>query len=68
MTTSEQFGHDLKAILKERGYTQTRLAKEIGVTLNAMNNIIKGHSFPPCKTLNAICEALDIEIKICPKE
>ena len=67
MTTSEEFGAAVEYYMKRKELTQKALAAKVGISPNAMCTIIKGRSFPPCKTLNAICEALDVGIMIYPK-
>ena len=51
----------LRATYIERGYTQKRLAEELGVTANTIQNWLKGDSNPNTENFIKLCDLLDIE-------
>lgn len=54
---------ELKRIIAEQGYTQTRLAKRIDITPGHLNKALNG-KFPMTKrNLLAICEVLHISLE-----
>lgn len=55
-----EFGQRLAALRKQAGYTQTDLAKELGVT-QRMISYYEGHSdFPPANQLPRMAEVLGV--------
>jgi putative transcriptional regulator len=49
----------LEKILRDRGYTQQRLAEETGISLGAINDVIKGRTaLPGDNNLILICDVL----------
>lgn len=50
----------IKSILKKHGYTQSKLAKEIGVSQQMLSKVIKGKSLSK-RIENKICSALSVE-------
>ncbi len=52
---------DIKSKIKEKGYTVTSLAKEMGITQVSLSRIINGN--PTVDTLQKIAQILDIDIK-----
>lgn len=50
----------IKSILKKHGYTQSKLAKEIGVSQQMVSKVIKGKSLSK-RIENKICSALSVE-------
>lgn len=55
-------GDAVRAIRKERGMTQKKLAERSGLSANALCSIEKNVSFPSKETVKRICEALDIPV------
>ena len=55
-------GNAVRAIRKERGMTQKKLAERSGLSANALCSIEKNVSFPSKETVKRICEALDIPV------
>ena len=60
-------GQQLRDIRKRKSITQKELAKQVGISANAMCNIEKGYSLPSIGTMNAICEVLKVEFKLIEK-
>lgn len=54
---------ELKRIIAEKGYTQTRLAKEIYVVPGHLNKVLNGKIPMTKRNLLAICEVLHISPK-----
>ena len=57
-------GQQIKAIRKKQGYTQKDLAKELGISANAMCSIEKGKALPSKETMEKICVLLRVEFKL----
>ena len=52
----------LKQLLKERNWTEYRLAKEGGLSMSTLQNIYKRNTIPTIDTLERICTALGITL------
>ncbi len=52
----------IKQILKQRGWSAYRLAKESGLSESTIANIIKRNAIPSVDTLEAICNGMGITI------
>ena len=55
-----EIGIIIKLLIKEKGLTQVEVADKIGKSLTALNQIVNGSYYPTTKTLDKICEALEI--------
>ena len=54
------FGANLKAVRKERGYTQAELAERIDRSLYLVSQIERGESAPSFETIDEICRTLKV--------
>ncbi len=52
----------IKQILKQRGWSAYRLAKESGLSESTIANIIKRNAIPSVDTLEAICNGMGITL------
>jgi len=59
---SDRFAKRLKALRKERGYTQATLAKRAGVTLSYIGRLEIGRHDPQLSTLLKLAKAMKITI------
>lgn len=50
----------LKGIIAEKGYTQRRLAKDTGVGLNHINDVLNNKISPRLSLVYKLCEVLEI--------
>jgi len=53
-------GAAIREVRKEKGITGKRLAEMVGLSVTAIFNIEHGLSFPPMKTFQKICNALEV--------
>ena len=60
-------GKQIKDIRKRKGLTQKELAKELGISANALCSIEKGYACPTGMTMEKICKVLDVELKLIEK-
>lgn len=51
----------LKGIMAEKGYTQRRLAKDTGVGLNHINEVLNNKVSPRLSLVSKLCEVLEID-------
>ena len=61
MDTLEVLKQNVERLCNERGWTQKRLAKEMGVAEPFLSRTLSGN--PQLKTLEKIAKALDVSIK-----
>ena len=52
----------LQKLLKERNWTEYRLAKEGGLSMSTLQNIYKRNTIPTIETLERICTAFGITL------
>ncbi len=52
----------LKELMKERGWTEYRLAKESGLSESTLANIFRRNTVPSISTLESICSAFGITL------
>ena len=52
----------LQKLLKERNWTEYRLAKEGGLSMSTLQNIYKHNTIPTIETLERICKAFGITL------
>lgn len=57
------FNEKLKAARKQKGLSQTELGKLLGVQAQTISNWENGKSEPNLKTINKLCEALDVPLR-----
>ncbi len=55
------FGKNLKKLRKERRMTQEQLSEMVGIHPRQISKIETGENFPNSKTLENLCNALDLE-------
>ena len=60
-------GKQIKDIRKRKGLTQKKLAKELGISANAMCSIENGYAWPAGMTMEKICQVLNVELKLIEK-
>lgn len=59
-----EVGPALERLRKQKGWSQTELAKKIGVRQGTISDLEKKDKVPTLKTFFSILAALDFEIKI----
>ena len=52
----------LQNLMKERGWSEYRLAKEAKISQTTITNLFKRNNLPTLPTLEAICSAFDITL------
>jgi len=52
----------LKEILKEKGLTQSDLARAIGTDRSSVNRYVHGHTIPSFRTMSKIAKVLKEEV------
>lgn len=57
-----EIGEKIKAMMKNKGYSQIRLAKKAQISQSGLSTIINGGSSPSATTLSAIAAALDCSV------
>jgi transcriptional regulator with XRE-family HTH domain len=58
----EKIGAFIKAMRKEKGYTQERLAEELGVTQKSVSRWESGKTMPDFSLYEPLCEELGIQV------
>lgn len=58
----EIFGSNLVALLKEKGMTQSQLAKDTGLSTSRISDYINGYSAPSVFAIINMAYALDIDV------
>lgn len=51
-------GRRLKLYLKEKGISQTSVAKRIGMEMKAFNAVLNGHAHLKADTLEQVCKVI----------
>ncbi|MCT4665029.1 MAG: helix-turn-helix domain-containing protein [Flavobacteriales bacterium] len=64
----KEIGNDIKEIREKKGISQDRLASLSGLNLRTIQRIEKNETKPHGKTLQLLCEALDVNIEEFMKE
>ena len=59
--TKQEFGRKLHAILLERGWNQSEMARRAGIGRDAISTYVRGRSLPEPATLKRMAEALGME-------
>jgi DNA-binding XRE family transcriptional regulator len=57
-------GQQIRDIRNKRGIKQKWLAKEIGISTNALCSIEKNKAWPSCDTMTKICQLFEVELKL----
>ena len=52
----------LRALMRERGWTEYRLSKECNLSQSTITNIFQRNAYPTIPTLEAICSAFGITL------
>ncbi len=55
-------GLAIKELRKMMGLNQQELAKKAGITAEALSDIERNKSFPPKRTIDALCRAIGIPV------
>ena len=61
-TGADRFGRHLRALRKSRSWTQTELAKNVGIDRSMIGNYELGLHYPPIPTLVKLAKALDTTV------
>ena len=61
-TGADRFGRHLRALRDARGWTQTELAKAVGIDRSMIGNYELGLHYPPIPTLVKLAKALDTTV------
>jgi transcriptional regulator with XRE-family HTH domain len=57
-----KFGKRLRKIRRDRDMTQEQLAEAVGVTMEFISRMERGHHGPSFDTLQKIAEVLEVEV------
>ena len=63
-TFKQAFGFNLKLLRKNKNITQEKLSELIELHPRQLSKIETGSHFPSCKTIEKLCQALDISPKV----
>ncbi len=58
------FGRTLRALRKQRGWSQEQLAEAAGITLNYVGNLERGEQGPSLNILARLARAFDVDLAI----
>lgn len=61
--TKQEFGRRLQALMLEKGWNQSELARRAGLGRDAISTYIRGVSFPEPKNLHGLAKALGSEME-----
>lgn len=59
---AEKWGRRIRAFRKLKGYTQERLAKELGLSVSAIGEVERGNRMPSEQLLEQIAQHLNIPV------
>lgn len=59
MTVIEAFAKNVRAELKDRGWSQKELSKRTGIHVYTINGLLNGHHGPSLYTANLIARAFE---------
>jgi transcriptional regulator with XRE-family HTH domain len=68
MDLNERISKQLKLEMKKQGVTQVALAERMGLKLASVNQVVNGKRSGVAKPLEAILDALDLELVVKPKD
>ncbi|ALF09013.1 helix-turn-helix domain-containing protein [Parageobacillus thermoglucosidasius] len=60
---AEKWGRRIRAFRKLKGYTQERLAKELGISVSILGEIERGNRLPTEELVQQIAERLNISVE-----
>jgi transcriptional regulator with XRE-family HTH domain len=60
---AEKWGRRIRAFRKLKGYTQERLAKELGISVSILGEVERGNRLPSEQLIEQIAERLNISVK-----
>jgi transcriptional regulator with XRE-family HTH domain len=60
---AEKWGRRIRAFRKLKGYTQERLAKDLGVSVSILGEIERGNRLPSEQLIKQIAERLNISVE-----
>lgn len=58
-TLTNDFASRLKAAMKAKGYSQTKLSEITGISIASISHYVNGHFLPNAYTLYVLCCALN---------
>jgi len=61
-------GQELRAIREKRGLSLAEIAAASGISREALGAVERGDRYPTLRTLEALCECLNLHILIGPSE
>lgn len=67
-TIEQKIGEQLQEQSKKLGITRYRLSKDTGIHYGYIKDLEEGKRSMSIDMLNRLCEALDLEIKLEPKQ
>lgn len=59
--TLDKIQEKVAEVIRQSGYTQTALAKELGVSQQTISHYLKGDILPALDTLANLCKILGVE-------
>lgn len=59
---SQAFGHRLKVLMADRGFTTSSLAQAVGVSRQMVNNYVNNNAIPSLKVACDIAGALGVSV------
>jgi transcriptional regulator with XRE-family HTH domain len=60
---AEKWGRRIRAFRKLKGYTQERLAKELGISVSILGEVERGNRLPSEQLIEQIAKRLNISVK-----
>ncbi|MBB6284482.1 helix-turn-helix domain-containing protein [Geobacillus subterraneus] len=60
---AERWGRRIRAFRKLKGYTQEKLAKELGISVSILGEIERGNRMPSDSLVGQIAEQLNISVE-----
>ncbi|BBW98127.1 MULTISPECIES: helix-turn-helix domain-containing protein [Geobacillus] len=60
---AERWGRRIRAFRKLKGYTQEKLAKELGISVSILGEIERGNRMPSDALIGQIAERLNVSVE-----
>ncbi|ASS87492.1 helix-turn-helix transcriptional regulator [Geobacillus stearothermophilus] len=60
---AERWGRRIRAFRKLKGYTQEKLAKELGISVSILGEIERGNRMPSDTLVGQIAERLNVSVE-----
>lgn len=61
MITLQQIQQKIKEAIKQSGFSQTEIAKKLGISQQTVSHYVKGDKMPALDTFANLCVILDVE-------